>query len=270
MKKSSCPILIGLFMLILLNSACTALARTEPTAIGTILPANQTALPTSTSFTASSTPLTPVIPITGENVVEMQCQFCVNDSTHAVFIFPDFAIFDVESASPVTCMTAEVLNGQRVLVCYGQQQTTFNLKICSDTSNCLLYPVALQPCPLIPNTGGTVTTATPMNPVFLTAINTLRPPSSTRGPTTNASPTPTPQFPTATGVMPLPPILTTVAPPPTQPPQPAATEPPPTAEPRDTHTPRPTHEPNPTHEPKPSKTPRPTRVHGHASRTPGP
>src|SRR5215211_5995689 len=177
MEKSSRPILIGLFMLILLNSACTALARTEPTAIGIIVSTTQTALPTSNSFTATSTPLTPIIPITGENVVEMQCQFCVNDSTHAIFIFPDFAIFDVESASPVTCMTAEVINGQRVLVCYGQQQTTFNLKICSDTSNCLLYPVALQPCPLIPNTGGTVTTATPMSPVFLTAINTLRSPS---------------------------------------------------------------------------------------------
>ena len=265
MKKTSRRILIGLFMLILLNSACTGLVRTEPTAMGTILASGQTALPTSTGFTATSTPITPIIPITGENVVEMQCQFCVNDLTHAVFIFPDFAIFDVESASPVTCMTAEVINGQRVLVCYGQQSTSFNLKICSDNSNCLLYPVALQPCPLIPNTGGVATTATAMTPIYLTAINTLRPPSSTKGPTTGASATPTPPsgFPTATGV--VPPFQTTAAPAPTQPSQPTATDaPPPTPVPKDTNAPKPTHE------PKPSKTPEPTKVDGKVSKTPKP
>jgi hypothetical protein len=267
MKKTPRPILIGLFMLILLNSACTALARTEPTAVGTILSASQTALPTSTGVTATGTPLTPIIPITGENVVEMQCQFCVNDLTHAVFIFPDFAIFDVESALPVTCMTAEVINGQRVLVCYGQQSTSFNLKICSDNSNCLLYPVSLQPCPLIPNTGGPAMTATAMTPVYLTAINTLRPPSSPNGPTTGASPTPTPVsvLPTATGIVTQPAIPTTVAPPPTVPPQPTATEPPPPTEiPRDTNTPRPTHEPRPSH------TPKPTKVDTRVSKTPRP
>jgi hypothetical protein len=226
--------------------------------MGTILASSQTALPTSTGLTATSTPITPIIPITGENVVEMQCQFCVNDLTHAVFIFPDFAIFDVESALPVTCMTAEVINGQRVLVCYGQQSTSFNLKICSDNSNCLLYPVALQACPLIPNTGGVVTTATAMTPIYLTAINTLRPPSSTKGPTTVASATPPSGFPTATGFVTLPPILTTVAPPPTEPPQPTSTEaPPPTPVPKDTNTPKATQEPKPTHEPKPSKTAKP-------------
>ena len=252
MKKTSRLILLtGLFILILVNSACTAFARTSIPPQGTILPAGQTVLPTSTLFTPTKTPLTPIIPITGENVVEMQCQFCVNDSTHAVFVFPDFAVFDVESSSPVTCMTAEVINGKRVLVCYGTQSTTFNLKICSDSSNCLLYPVALQACPLEGTLGTPITTGTPMTPIFLTAINTLRPPESTSVPATAELL----QTPTGTGIATIPPALT--MPPPTvpiattePPPQPRATESP-TTEPPPVDTPRPTHERHPTKTPSP-------------------
>jgi hypothetical protein len=109
----------------------------------------------------------------------MQCQFCVNGFTHAIFIFPDFAIFDVETTTPVTCLTAEVINGKRVLICQGTQLTSFNLKICSDPSNCLLFPVALQACPLAATTGTPMVTGTPLTPVFLTPINTLRSPTRT-------------------------------------------------------------------------------------------
>ena len=256
MKKTSCLLLSGTFMLILLSSACNALARTTSVPLGTIIPFGQTALATSTIFTPTKTPLTPIIPITGENVVEMQCQFCVNDSTHAVFIFPDFAAFDVESSTPVTCMTAEVINGKRVLVCYGTQLTTFNLKICSDSSNCLLYPVALQACPLEGTLGTPITTATPMTPVFLTAINTLRPPDSTSVPaTTGPSQAPIPSTglatPTETGILTTPPptipIATTESPP-----QPTATEPPPaTTEPPSASTPRPTRDHRDTKTPRP-------------------
>jgi hypothetical protein len=274
MKNTSHHILVGVLTLFLLSSACAARPGPSPTSVGTILPEGQTQAPTSTSFTATNTPLTPIIPITGENVVEMQCQFCVNELTHAVFIFPDIAIFDVESSSPVTCLTAKVYNGKRVLVCNAMQLTSFNLKICSDSSNCLLFPVALQECPLVPNTGGPLLTSTPSTPIFLTAINTLRAPTSTRSqnastatPGPSQIPTSTSIQPTATGILPTIPILTTIAPPPVTsvtpmpPPPPTSTQPPPpTSEPsqiseptssstddhrRDTRTPRPTRPPRP-------------------------
>ena len=240
MKKISSPILVGFVSLILLSSACTVLGESTTTPVGTILSGNNLLTSTSISSvtaTATDTPITPVIPITGENVVEMQCQFCVNELTHAVFVFPDYAIFDVDSASPVTCLTAEVINGKRVLVCSGAQLTSFNLKICSDASNCLLYPVALQGCPLVPDAGTASLTSTPATPIFLTAINTLQAATPTRSQNNTApTPTPTPQAtstsvaPAPTGILPTIPILTTVVPAtPTEQAQPTATdEPPPT------------------------------------------
>lgn len=194
MKIISRPLLLGALILILMSSACN-LPAPAAVPVGTVLPdgLTQPALPTTTGSIpgGTSTLLTPSIPITGENVVEMQCQFCVNDRPHAILIFPDFAIFDVDTtaANPVTCLTAEVLNGKRVLVCNGTQLTTFNLKICSDPSNCLLFPVALQGCPLVAGQGTPVVSGTPMTPIFLTAINTLRPPGSTSKPKPGASQT---------------------------------------------------------------------------------
>ncbi len=171
MKRTSRRILIGVTLLILLNSSCNLQVQTASTPAGTVLADGQTPSPVPTpttliSVTETSTLSTPAIPITGENVVEMQCQFCVNGLAHAVFIFPDFATFDVETTTPVTCLTVEIVNGKRVLVCNGTQLTSFNLKICSDSSNCLLFPVALQACPLS-ETGTPFTTVTPSTPVFL-------------------------------------------------------------------------------------------------------
>ena len=185
MNKWSRPLLIGVLILVMWTSACNLSMQTSPLPTSTIIPIEQigSPMPTGTSVvsvTETNTPATAVIPITGENVVQMQCQFCVNGFAHAVLIFPDSSIFDVESGSPVTCLTAEVVNGKRVLVCNGAQSTSFNLKICSDNSNCLLFPVALEPCPL----AGTGTQVTTVTPVFLTAINTLQPPSRTPRPRT--------------------------------------------------------------------------------------
>lgn len=203
MKNWSRAFLIGVFMLVFLTSACNLTVQAPVPPSRTSIPTEQIAslIPTGTSVisvTETGTPVAPVIPITGENVVEMQCQFCVNSFAHAVFIFPDSAVFDVESGSQVTCLTAEVVNGKRVLVCNGAQSTSFNLKICSDASNCLLFPVALQPCALT----GTGTQVTTVTPVFLTPINTLIPipPSRTPRPRT---PVPS-QAPTQTSVAPTP------------------------------------------------------------------
>jgi hypothetical protein len=226
MKRITRPVLVGVLLLLVLSSACNLPAPTPPT--GTM---TQDSGPTSSpAIPATSTPIAAIIPITGENVVQMQCQFCVNDRTHSVFVIPEFAIFDVETTiTPVTCLTAEVVNGKRVLVCHGEQNTSFNLKICSDPTNCLLYPVALQPCPLLPNTGSpstTNSTSTPMAPVFLTPINTLLPPANTpvlpaatSTQTSGAPPQPTSPVvpttqPTSTPVAPPPATSTDVPPPP--------------------------------------------------------
>ena len=256
-------------ILTFLISACGALQETSPTPVGTILPGES--VPSSTPVFTSTVPptatdisTTPLIPITGENVVSLQCQFCVDGETHAVLVFPDYAYFDVVSTSPVTCFTANVVNGQRILICRGAQQTSFNLNICSDNTNCLQFPVALQECPLIP-AGSPVVTSTPSTPVFLTAIGTFVP---TEDDTPNNSPSSTPAQASVT-----PPPAATTAPPPST----STTEPEPTHEPEPTNEPPPTDppptaeetsepEPEPT-EPdedrsrptrKPSNTPRPT------------
>jgi hypothetical protein len=193
----------------------------------------------------------------------MQCQFCVNDETHAVLVFPDFAYFDVVSTSPVSCSTADVVNGQRILLCRGTQQTSFLLNICSDPTNCLQFPVALQACPLLPD-GTELATSTAFVPVFLTPINTLRPPDRDGDPSQ----------PTNTSVPSLPPTQTPVPGTPTPPPPAGTTSPPPTTEPppQPTVTDPPAPTDPPTEEPteaggnsgqptkKPSNTPRPRDI----------
>jgi hypothetical protein len=222
MRRISRQILIGALVVIFLNSACGAVLRQEPTPVWTVSPGAQTLLPTATilspaTATATATSSTPQIPITGENVVSMQCQFCVDAETHAILMFPDFAYFDVSSDSPVGCLTADTYNGKRILICHGPQSTSFNLNICSDPSNCLQFPVALQPCPLL-QVGATPGTTTPSAPVFLTPINTLKAP--TKKPTeTRVGPslTPIPGGGSATST-PAPPTLvpaTLTTPPPT-------------------------------------------------------
>lgn len=223
MKNISRRMLIGSLSLIFLNSACGP--GPTPVPMETIFPGGQiqTVAPTSTGLTSSnstSTSTTPLIPVTGHNVVSMQCQFCVDTVAHAILIFPDFAFFDVAASEPVTCLTAHVVNGQRVLICRGAELTTFTLNICSDPSNCLQFPVTLDACPLIPNTGiGTPgITFTPVTPFFLNPENTLRPPTSEPA-----------GLPTSTVASSLPPPISTTAPPPPtfEPPPPSTTEPPP-------------------------------------------
>jgi hypothetical protein len=239
MKSISRRILIGALGLIFLNSACGALTGATPTPVGTILPDAQVVEVTSTNVVPTA--ITPSIPITGENVVSMQCQFCVDTVPHAVLIFPEFAFFDVVTTEPVTCLTAQVVNGQRVLLCRGAELTTFTLNICSDPANCLQFPVTLETCPLIPNTGQT----TPVTPFFLNPINTLEAPTSAPPglPTGTSVPAATPTAPSIT-VTPSP-ATSTPEPPPTVAPTEPPTEDPPPAD--DTGPP----------EKKPTKTPKP-------------
>ena len=213
MKRTSRPILIGALLLMLLTSACGGLSFASPTPVWTLTPEGQPALPTTTlgaplptASASTSITVTPFIPITGENVVTQQCQFCVDNETHAVLIFSDFAYFDVSTETSVSCLTAAVTGGKRILVCHGPPSTTFNLNVCSDPLNCLEFPVALQPCPLLE--AGTTPVATG-TPYYLVPVNTLKAPGKARTPaaTTVPSSTSTPGEVPATST-PVPPTPT--------------------------------------------------------------
>ena len=264
MNKISRQILTGALTLIVLSSACGVLNRPPPTPVWTMPVSDQNLLPTDTTVpvSATGTLITPLIPITGENVVSMQCQFCVDSETHVILVFPDFAYFDViVSSTPVSCLTADVVNGKRILICRGAQSTSFNLNICSDRANCLQFPVALQECP--PLDGTQLATFTPFAPFYLTPINTLEPEDAeepTEGPNTPVPATPTPR----SNPTPTPPLPATLPPPTIEPTSQPTEPPPPTIEPTDepeptdppaTDRPRPTRKP--THTPRPSRTPRP-------------
>lgn len=195
MKRMSRPVLIGALLLIFLTSACGGLSFASPTPVWTIPPEGQPILPTATLLIPTPTvsisiTVTPLIPITGENVVSEQCQFCVDNEAHAVLIFPDFAYFDVSTETPVSCLTAAVTGGKRILICHGPQSTTFNLNVCSDPTNCLQFPVALQPCPLLEDGATPAATGTPH---YLVPVNTLKAPTKERTkPTGTAVPPSTP------------------------------------------------------------------------------
>ena len=153
MNVVSRAVLLGA-LLIVLTSSCNFPVATPPAA-GTIFPTgapSNSALPTSTLDVSASTA---VIPVTGvENVVSLQCEFCVNDEAHAVFILPEAASFLVpDPLAGVTCLTVQVTNGRRIVLCRGPQKTSFTLNICIDNTNCTQLPITLNPCPLVPQTG---------------------------------------------------------------------------------------------------------------------
>src|SRR5690242_4941233 len=107
MNLSSRKLLIGILMLILLNS-CNLPAQT-PRATQQVTPPilQITDLPTSS------------IPVTGSNdAASVQCQFCVNNEIHAVVLIPKSASFLVsQPVSGINCLTAKVVNEQRILIC---------------------------------------------------------------------------------------------------------------------------------------------------------
>jgi hypothetical protein len=202
MKRDSRLLLVCAFMLFFLSSACGAPGGTAPSPVGVV----HSDQPAQSADDAQPTGVA-IIPITGENEASIQCQFCVNDETHAVLTFPDAAYFDVVSSTQVRCITADIVNGRRILICRGAGSTTFTLNICSDGTNCLQFPVVLEPCSLLPG-GAPLGSLTPSSPVFLTPLS----PSGNQNPDPPAS-TPPPVVPTD---LPLP---TDVLPPPIVPTQ---------------------------------------------------
>lgn len=146
-----------------------------------------------TQVTATGSPdvittQTPGIPVTGAEVILIECQFCVDTRAHALLVLPDTATFEIVSPAPSTttstttadtesrCSTVEVNNGKQVVLCSGPEMSPLVLNICTDANTCTDFPVDLPACPLTqggtavpnqtqttPGTGGTgtISTSTP-------------------------------------------------------------------------------------------------------------
>ncbi len=142
---------------------------------------------------------TAVVPVTGQDIMLVECQFCVETRAHALLVLPDTATFRI--TSPVTsgttsdttavdseprCTTVEVNNGRQVVLCSGPEMTPLVVNICTDANTCTDFPVDLLACPLAQ--GGQMG-PTPTKPAPGTS-NTTVPPTATA--TTVTGPTTTP------------------------------------------------------------------------------
>ena len=175
------------------------------TAIGTaVLPeGSETATLDATGIAATpivgspalDTTLTAAIPVTGQDIVLVECQFCVDTRAHALLVLPDTATFHITSPSPSAatndtaavdseprCTTVEVNNGRQVVLCSGPEMTPLVVNICTDANTCTDFPVDLLACPLSQGgqVGPTTTNAAPDS-----ANQTAAPPTATvvAGPT---------------------------------------------------------------------------------------
>ena len=192
MKILSRIVRIGALLLIVLSSSCNLPAQTPAAPQGTILPASPAATETLSSAIVTDVAATAIIPVTGMESVSLQCQFCVNDETHAVLIMPERASFLVsEPVIGINCLTAKVVNGQRIVLCRGAKQTALTLNVCLDNSNCVQFPITLQDCPLgqQANVGKPAVTSIPFTQLAPAPINTQIPANTAVPLTTQAAPT---------------------------------------------------------------------------------
>jgi hypothetical protein len=163
--NSSRTLLFCALLLIVLTSSCNFPVATPPP-LGTIYPTGSVATSAISTSTLDLSASTAAIPVTGvENIVSLQCEFCVNEEAHAVFVLPEAASFLVpDPLAGVTCLTVQVINGRRIVVCRGPQMTVFTLNVCVDNTNCKQLPLTLDPCPSGPQaallTPGTTFTPT--------------------------------------------------------------------------------------------------------------
>jgi hypothetical protein len=121
-----------------------------------------------TQATTLGSARTPGIPVTGQDIMLVECQFCVDTRAHALLVLPDTATFQITSPAPTTttttdmqptCTTVEVDNGRQVVLCSGPEMTPLVVNICTDASHCTDFSVDLLACPL--TQGSSVTTQTP-------------------------------------------------------------------------------------------------------------
>jgi hypothetical protein len=184
MKTISRIFLFGALTLVLLTAACTG-QEGSPTPAGTTGPREETSYPppaetevTETAETATASPEatldttptvdlsatapaatdtteTPGVPVTGADLILLECQFCVDGAAHAMLVLPDTATFETvaDTATLSTpgpdmgCNTVDTYNGRQIVICRGEENTSLNLNICTDGNNCTQLLVDLQTCP---------------------------------------------------------------------------------------------------------------------------
>ena len=144
----------------------TATADGSPTAAATDADITATGSPT------AGTTQTPGIPVTGQDIVLVECQFCVDTWAHALLVLPDTATFEIVSPAPATttsttadttpnCSTVEVNSGRQIVLCSGPETTPLTLNICTDVNTCTDVPINLMACPLDQQPGTGAGTAVP-------------------------------------------------------------------------------------------------------------
>jgi hypothetical protein len=110
-----------------------------------------------TQASSLGVPQTAVVPVTGQDIMLVECQFCVDTRAYALLVLPDTATFKITSPAPSTtttadaqpsCTTVEVINGRQIVLCSGPEMTPLVVNICADASKCTDFPVDLLACPL--------------------------------------------------------------------------------------------------------------------------
>ena len=222
MKKISRLFFFGALAVILMTAACAPEEGT-PTVVETLPPVDLTPTPlatdgtgtaatetTSTAATettatmdltgtapaatdtaqtaATDTTQTPSVPVT-DDVILLECQFCVDNTAHALLVLSEVATFELTTTTTGTdtgCETVDTFNGRQVVLCRAEENTSITLNICTD-GNCTELLVDLQACPVTPGTAEPGATATETSGAAVT--NT---PGAAVTDTPQASPTSTP------------------------------------------------------------------------------
>jgi len=117
MKRISQIFLFGAPILILLAAACAPVgegASALPGALQDALTGSPTAFATDTTattdtsqLTATNTTLTPSIPVTGSEIIRLDCQYCVDNIAHAQLVIPREAKIDVVSPEDLASATRD-------------------------------------------------------------------------------------------------------------------------------------------------------------------
>jgi hypothetical protein len=220
MNKFSRMFLFCALALVLLTAACASEEGT-PTAAETLLPVDLTPSPavtddgtltaetetpsttetlevteTTTPEAAQLTPTadgsqTPSIPVTGDEVILLECQFCVDNMAHALLVISEAATFELvttAAGADTGCNTVDTFNGKQVVLCRAEENTSITVNICTDGTNCTELLVDLQACPVSANTpepGGVTNTP---EPGAATATDTPEPSPTTGGVTSTPTP----------------------------------------------------------------------------------
>jgi hypothetical protein len=250
MKRISRIFLFGALTVTLLAAACAPAGEGTPTlppgqgdltgsptafATDTTGTAELTTATAGTSqATATNTTLTPSIPVTGLEVITLNCQYCVDKIAHAQLLIPRKATFEVVSPEELAstsrnddddngngndddngdrmgCRTIDRFRDKKLVLCRAEENTTITLNICLDDNNCTEVQITLQSCTLPTSTPSPIaTTTTPatvtitpstITPTVISTTPTVAPPTGTPTPTpVTGTPTTTPGTGTSTPI----------------------------------------------------------------------